>query len=400
VDQQADRRRLGAKSSWSRVAQRLGLQIRTDEPHLVVFEGRHAGCAIELRRTTPNRRVAEWTLVVARADVDPKIKLTKENAVTRAKKLLGHEDVLTGAAGFDYLVYVEGDAPHLVAALDDKTRAVAYRLIERGASVQGGALHLVRRSTHDYGPPEHLRQDIVDASRLLRRLGNATDDLRTQLLKNARDRNEGVRIHTLDLLRRTYPYDVGALDWPLEPDAPTEVAWRVALMSSRSDAGTLARWANDRALDLKARGAFIARLEALLPAPRALDALLAQLDQDLSGAATRRLLAHADDPSVVRSLDPQALALLFERATDVDRVRLAHTLGEVGASGAIEVLVEYASGFLLSRAVKDAARRAVQRIERRAKTHRGHLSVTTAQESGTLSLSGEAGRLALSDDDP
>ncbi len=396
VDRDADRRRAAPQTAWTRTARRLGLVVRTESPNNVVFDGHYAGCAIEVTRVD-KRRLAEWTLVVSRADVDPLLKLTRETAMTRARKVLGQEDVLTGAPGFDFLVYIEGDAPQLVAALDDRTRQFAYRLIEHGATISGGSLRLVRRTALTHAAPEHLRRDIVEGAKLLRRLANATDDVRTNLIQNSRDEDPRVRVTNLDMLRKTYPYDVGQLDWPLEPHAPHEVAWRIALMSSRADAASLARWADDTALDVKTRGAFLARLDDLLPSPRALDALLAHLDGDLAGAATRRLLARADDPSVVRNLDRKTTALLFERATNPDRVRLADTLGEVGVAAALDVLVEYSSGFLLPRAVKDAARRAVTRIDRQTRTHRGHLSVADDAEAGTLALSGEQGRLTLTD---
>lgn len=398
VDREANHRMnvdRGRVSVWARVARRNGLRIEDESEERVVFRGEHAGAAIEVVRSRRTPRTFEWTIVVARADVPDDLVVKPETAVTRARKIIGGDDVRTGSEGFDFLVFLAGDDARLVGALDANTRRIAYDLVARGARIEKSALTLLRRTNEPNRAPEHLRRDIVDAALLLRRLAASTDHARRRLVDNAHDDHDDVRIANLDMLRKRYPYDIGTHDWPLEPNGPPGIAWRIALMSSRTSVAELLRWSKDRALVRTVRAAFFERLVQALPARDARDAIASHLDGPLAGAARRTLLSRADQPGTLRDLDLISVEHLFDDATTQERIRLATALGDVGSDVVVPLLVEYTSGFWAPGALKDAARRAVAKIERRMQRHRGHLSV--AEGDGRLSFSNEGG-LAITDD--
>lgn len=382
-----------------RAARALGLSVEETKGNSVVFRGRVMFAVVDVVRTKRTAQTYNWVAAVARSGIPPSIVFDKESPLTRAKKVISGGDVEVGAPEFDEIVYVEGDPNAMVGALDETTRNVIADLVRRGGRIKDGTFTLQRRTNDPEAIPERLARDIRIAARVLKRLAADNDDTRRRLIRNARnEKNPDVRIANLDRLRRTYPDDIGRLDWRTDPALTRDVAWRSALMSSRTSVDDLARWAGDVELSMRDRAAFLERLEGRLPSSEALTWIEHFLHGPLGGAALRVLMKRIDHPTVVRDLRGPTLVALMTAGHTRDRIALARVLADVGRDDAITALLPYTSGFFMDDTLKDAARRAIARIEERNSRFRGMLSVTSDPEAGRLSVSNEAGDLSLAKD--
>lgn len=323
-----------------------------------------------------------WTLVIGHPQLDRSWVIEPESAVTRVRKLVAGQDVLTGDAPFDDAVHVVGETRRLLACLGHRTRDRLTELLPQARLAEG----VLRWSAPATGPrPPGLVEIVRSMMAVVHTLAADIDPvlrLRKHMLD---DRDPGHRRRAFEQVvlagHELIPSERRAL--LRDPD----LELRYAAAHLLSDVETLGRLAASAEAPEAMRAGSIDRLGGC-EGPDA----LAALDRAAPhlGEATRlaRALSRvlAGVPNGIAALGEPSLIALVEHGSGAAAGRAIDRLGEVGSERAVPALASIADAFFGRRALKERARAAIGRISsRQGGLRRGGLSVAGGDE-GALSV--------------
>ncbi len=363
-----------------RVEQRLRSMTLTADPgHALQVTGNG-------ERHGPDRWT--WTLAVGHRKLDPGWVIEAESAVTRVRKLVAGQDVLTGDTDFDDAVHLVGETRALLACMGQHNRKRLRRLLPQARLADG----VLRWSAPATGPRPPGLVDILGEMMTAVRIFSADvpplDRLRRNMLH---DDDPGHRRRAMEQVLLAGHAFTAAERRALLRDADAELRLTVADMLH--DVETLSRLASDRDLDDGLRGRALDGLGACTAAGAvaALDRVAqgkSPPDTARLGRALGRALAH--DPPALHRLGEDAARALLESGPSALQADAIRRLAAVGSERSVSALAAIAGAFFGRRALKDAARAAVEAIARRqGGLRRGGLSVTDAGQ-GALSHAGAA----------
>ncbi|MCK6544804.1 hypothetical protein L6R52_02980 [Myxococcota bacterium] len=366
--------------------------------------------------------------------VDRRIVLEPEGALATLGKVIKGRDLEIGDDELDARILVRGDELVLRGLLDEETRRLVVSTVAvLGVHVRDGELTIEADDLHrDPTRLVYLIQRMGELAQALR--GDIRDPVERLLDTVLQDRLTKVRTRALALLTErapTHPRLSEIASALLEARDPAlRLAAAVSLKSGGGD--TIASIARDPTLPTSVRSEAARQLVRRHPEPDTL--LLELLASDLSelrciameGLRRRRVAAAVDPLVVVLTQGPPEDALLAvealrfigdrratpalvaelddPRATNDVKVACVRALGSLGDRDVVEALRPLSSGLFTDRALKEAARLAIERIQKREVKRlgdgiAGRLAVVDAVDPGALSLSDEsAGALSMSED--
>lgn len=364
----------------------LGVRVEQapDRMILAAEPGHAMHVAGEGRRLAPERWM--WTLEVRHPGIDRAWVIEPEDAITRVRKLVAGQDVLTGDAAFDAAVHIVGETRPLLACLGHATRARLTRLLPQGR-LADGALRWAAPAT---GPrPPGLVDRLHDMLTVARTLGADVRPLTRLRRHMVRDPDPGHRRRAMEQAvlagHALTPGERRALLRDADPDL------RAAVARMLHDVETLGRLAADPRLPDPLRVGAVEALGECEP-PAAIDALERAARSAGSTAlepALGRALGSTTDrhPEAIERLGEAATLALLTHGPERRRSAAIERLGEAGTERAVPPLAAIAGAFFARRALKDEARAAIDRITRRqGGLSRGGLSVADA-EAGALTVS-------------
>lgn len=412
------------RKSWQRAAQALGVRFSEESFWWQwSLEGRVRGCDVRVVnvRSKLNRHFFTSMLIQPRPPLPVDLKIRAEDLKTKALKLLGTDDLLSGDADFDREVWLAGAPMEVLARLDARARQTTRRVLRTRAAkarVEGGAAHFEHRSI--IGNGKTIRTLVLDLVGWMERLQSAAigeSDALLAMLQS--DPVPGVRARCLDVLLAQPPAIADQAAVIGMRDADATVRLHAALAAGPAGCPLLIDALSTA--DVTQAGAIFKALEAHAPADARTQArrwvtvgmapASAAAIETAGRLGMRDLIEHfealAPDPTCAAAIVDAARLLGDRRVEPALLAALAHldnptlsraidTLGHLGTRAAIAPL----------RAIRGrprkAAQAAIERIaEREAPGAGGGLSLT-ADSAGALSTVGdEAGSLALAhDEDP
>jgi HEAT repeat protein len=420
---------------WRGVAEAAGvtdlLERRTVAGAVAGIRGRSGRLTVDL--TLPEGG-SKWAPTVRVGGLLPGLSLRAERPSPPFRAHEARLDMQTGDERFDREVEVHGPEAPLRALLDVETRLLARRLlagsvdaasaVPKGGrrievAINGGELQAVLHEEVLRAANESLAGALRALLDLARRLVHP-EDVPARLARNAgSDAEWGVRLRCLLLLVHAYPNDPAAREALRAARGDASEAIRLSAALALGDEGrgllleiaTAERSDDGRAAQaLRALGQHLPRalvLETLGHAlrrrrPWSAQACIAWLGRFGGGDAVEplaRVLAMEQGElaaPAARALGETRLAAaeapLIRALRDAEaHVRLAavHALSGLGSASAVAPLREAAERYAQDGELKAAARKAVAAIQSRLTGTPGQLSLAD----------GEAGRLALADED-
>ncbi len=179
-----------------------------DDP---IFEIKKDGLRVEVSHLPK-----QGTLIQIFGDLPKDIQISRETAISSARKLLGHHEPKVGQAAFDEAVFLEGDSTQLLSYLGRQARRDVMTCLDRGARLHNGivSLQLDARVTD----PDVLSTDIEQLLAMASSLRRRERGQPSRLAENVRtDTNRVVRENCLDALYAHYG------DLALTADLTTEL---------------------------------------------------------------------------------------------------------------------------------------------------------------------------------
>lgn len=335
----------------------------------------------------PSGQQWQWTVTVSNPKIAPRLALAPEDRLTRVKKLVVGEDLLTGDEVFDARVHVSGDEVETLARLSHRVRKAVLMLLESGRVVD----RTVHWSETSDGPqPRGFAERMRRWMALARMLG-ADLEAERRLLKQAQwDDSPGVRLRALTVYLGRGARPAVADMRRLLRDEDAHVRLRAARIEPSIE--HLNELASDDEAPVDVRTEAVVALGAA--AQRAgiagIDRGAAVVEPEVVMRALRPWLDRSGAAEVVGALgEAAALAVLTDGPRTL-RPAAIERLGAVGTERSVPELIKLADAFFGGRALKSQARTAAESITRRiGGLRRGGLSVT----------GGEAGGLAVASDD-
>jgi hypothetical protein len=405
------------RNSWRRVAQELGL-LFSEESFWWQWslEGRVRGCDVRVHNVRGGMQNRFYTsiLIQPRPALPVDLKIRNEDIKSKALRLMGTDDVLTGDAEFDKAIWLDGAPLQVLSRLDARTREATRRVLGGRASrarVEGGAAHFEHRQI--VGNGARVQDLVLDLVGWMERLRVIETEPEALLKVLRHDPVVGVRERSLDILLAQPPAIVQQAVEIGMRDADRTVRLHAALAAGPAGCPILIDALG--AADLSTAGAIFKALET--HEPRAAREQALRLIRLPAGPATPAAIEAAGRLGLTDTL------VHFERlaqtptcaAAVVDAARL---FGNPAAEPALIHVLNHSDAALVARVIdtlghlgtraavaplrairgrnRTAALAAIERIaEREAPGRGGGLSLladaagglsTTPQKAGSLSM--------------
>lgn len=392
-----DKRKAGRGGFDGRLA-KLGL--KPSVPGGVVHTGTVSKCAVRLERTS-STTPCRWRLEVSNPRLPVDIAITSENRLDLLAKVFAGQDVIVGDDAFDRAANLKGPEDMLLALLDHATRERLTLWLERGATIRRRTLELDTETAQL--EPASILNFVRTASELMNSLSLPDGDVGPRIVRNAMsDAHPDVRLRNLEIAIVRYSSSVDDHVPALLKDNDPRIRVAAARYAPRLGRPVLIQLLlgpGDDARDSEILFHLLSR-----PAqPDLLKALERCLDrggkaQQKAGHGLGELLRIY--PELVPALQVKTCELMLEFGGSALRVPLLQQLADRGTRGELPAVVELARGWLTPREVKEAAQAAVRAIlERSGGVVEGALSLSATPEDGSLALTGEAGGLAITNED-
>jgi hypothetical protein len=345
-----DRRRRDLRHDFQGLARRLGLKVEARDGKRIFLRGKMSRCSVQVARAPAAGESLEWMASVTSPGIPAALSIGSETGLSRLKKLVSGEGVLTYDAEFDAEILVSGPVLETIAVLDVGTRRRLRDLVSHRWVLSDGAIVFgYGTKDEDEVPPDFVRQ-LRSAAHTVSQMSLRRKGVGDRLVHNVRHDLLPVGLRNLELLLEH------------EPE-----------LRLRLDVDTL--------LDT------LDQAFAQTPSP---------LEQASRTRALRALSALSRDRRGLLG-EGALIALLSHSTSEGERLELIEALAERGGDRAVEALLPHTSGLFVDRATKEAAREAVVRVQKRTGEVRGQLSLDEGSE-GRLTIGGEAGGLSVEGD--
>lgn len=347
-----------SRTPWLDRVRALGLEVAAedDDGALTLRHAATHRLAVHVDRARDGDRWA-WQITARHPDAPGELRIVPEGAVSRIRKLIAGEDLLTGDPEFDAAVYVAGDEVGTLGLLTAGVRDQIRALIEHGW-VEAGAIEW--REHSDEAQPAAILTRIGWMMRLARTLAVQTDRF-GRLLRMARtDRRAGSRLRALEV----YLGHGGRLHDDarrhLLRDGDPRVRGRVARISAAVDVLVALAANPDPAVRRDALDALVGQVGAEVAAAFAAAA------GDEPALAVRGLLpCLAAEPALIDALGEAALVALLDGGGRRWRGGAIERLGAIGGELSVAPLARIADAFFGAGEDKARARAAIAAITSR-----------------------------------
>jgi len=362
---------------------RLGLDLLPRHRKIAGgLEGEYEGHAVRVEAVRERQGKSEKRETFVRVPVPVPADL-EIRPPSFGRRLLFGEGLKVGDEDFDDAFSVSGADPVAITAIldADVRRALlspppgATRQVRDGEIVDTYSGFLSTSETYDESVAA-----IVAAAKIFP--AASAPPLERLAARVARDRSEGAQVSALRLLATHHPGHPTTAGALAEAAGSPQPALRLAaarLLPNAESLPILRRLLEDHPSSRHWTEALALLVErGGIPTDDALQRALGGSPERRALAATA--LGFRDGPG-----DEDRLLTLLAADDDVVDVAAADALARVGTARSVELLLEHTRGFFADRAVKAAARRAVETIQARLVGDAGQLSLVEA-EGGQLAL--------------
>jgi hypothetical protein len=292
------------------------------------------------------------------------IELGAESVIGMFSKVVRGSDLQVGDQAFDDAVMIRGPELDLRSRLDAPARAAIRAAVQQGTSLNSGTFSYQRTGYFtDPAEPIRLIESMTEALKALRS-GEGTQAER--LLQIARqDPSVGVRINAIEALvahHASHPELPATLHHALDERDPSLVLTAARLLKTRDPSSCL---------------------EAMLR-------LITQHERTPASVQALRLVAQLDPShAILRERQEELLTALQQ--DEATALLAAEALGFYAGVEVVQGLMPLTSGLSRSATLKQAAREAIELIQKRSGGERGGLSLAqTAGHDGGLELVNKA----------